>query len=137
LGDERFARLEQFMSDMSAALQGLNDSISGVVDRIDEDVDHFRNQMQQLRSLLDEAISTKATDKAEVTRLTEQANAIVAQSENDIARIQAATAALNSIDPDSSNPTVPPVEEVTPPTEDTGGTTPTGEVMPEETPPEA
>lgn len=98
----RLTALEAIMSNTSGALSGLTEAINGVVERVDTDVAHLNDLLQQ-------ALATDVADQATIDQL--RAEAVTA-----VDAINAATAQLSSIDPDASFPPAetPPPAQPTP-----------------------
>lgn len=94
---DRLREMESIMSDQSDAFIALNESIAGVVTRVDADV-------ANLRALLEAALATDPDQSEEIERLKADADRVVGQ-------LAAATEALNAIDPDTAFPApeAPPV----------------------------
>lgn len=97
---KRLTSMESLMSDMSGAMNNLSTAINDVSQRIDEDVAH-------LQDLLNQAMATDAADQATIAQL--QADA--AQT---IQRLNASTDQLQAIDPIKDFPAqVPPASAET------------------------
>lgn len=97
------------MADVNAAVQGLTDAVAAMTTRIDEDVQH-------LRDLVDQALATQTADQAEIARLQGEADAAVTS-------INDATSRVGAIDPVSDFPSTPeptPTPEPEPPADTSG-----------------
>lgn len=83
---------EAHLSDIPAAITGLTDAIAAVTARVDADVAH-------LQDLLNQALTTSADNAAEVARLQAEAATVVDS-------ITSATSSLAAIDPLTDFPSV-------------------------------
>lgn len=88
---------EAHLSDISPAIQELRDAVTGVMQRVNEDVAH-------LQDLVAQAGATAATDAARIQQLVDEAAATAAQ-------IGQTTATLQTINPDPNFPPAPPAEQ--------------------------
>ena len=98
------------MTATQEAITALTDAVAGVAVRVDEDVAHLLDLLDQANGLLAQAQANDAADAAAIAALTEQAAALTADAEATVASITAATDSLKAIDPlaDFPAPVEPP-----------------------------
>lgn len=98
----RLERLETAMSELTDAVAANAAAFAAMSERIDADVAHLQDLLQQ-------ALDANTEDAAERARLTQEASDVAAG-------INAQTAVMAGKDPDPNFPAAPPVEE--PPVEE-------------------
>lgn len=89
----RLDSMENTMSDLSGASSDLAAAINDVVTRVDEDVAH-------LQDLLNQALAADAADQATIQQLRDQATAVILS-------LNESTNRLKGINPDPNFPAVP------------------------------
>ncbi len=95
---DAIADLQESAAEQGEAMSALTDAVANLKSRVNEDVDH-------LKSLLEEALATETSNEAEIQRLRDEAASVGAE-------VDAAIADINSFDPDPSNPAAPaPADE--------------------------
>lgn len=100
------------MSDLSDAVGRLTDSVAEVTDRVNEDVAHLQDLLDQALQMAADAAANDAADAAAIADLTTQRDALSADAADTVSRINAATDGLTAIDPLADFP--PPEPEPTP-----------------------